>query len=96
MAAPFRTLRSWLALAAGAVLAFWLLFLDDYSVAKRVLWMQERSALERENAALRQEIDTLELCLREGISDALVEEIAREQYGMARPGEQVYRVREPK
>jgi cell division protein FtsB len=97
MASPslFRTLRSWLVLAALAVLAFWLLFFDDYSVVKRVMWMQERNALAQENAALQQQLDTLELRLREGISDALVEEIAREQYGMARPGEQVYRVQEP-
>jgi cell division protein FtsB len=39
---------------------------------------------------LRQQIDALEKKLGEPLPDAVVERIAREEYGMKRPGETVY------
>ena len=89
-----RTLPRWLGLLALAGLVLWLLFFDSHSVVKRVGWHQELAALEAENAALEARIEQLEAQLEEVAADDVVEQIAREQYGMRRPGETVYRVAE--
>lgn len=89
-----RHLTRWLAAAAGLFLVVWLVFLDSHSVAKRIHWHQQEAQLAEENERLRAEIDALEKKLQEPPSDALIEQIAREQYGMRRPGETVYRVEE--
>lgn len=87
-----RHLTRWLAAAAGLFLIVWLLFLDSHSVMKRVRWHQQEAQLTQENERLRAEIDALDAKLEEPPSDALIERIAREQYGMRRPGETVYRI----
>jgi cell division protein FtsB len=46
------------------------------------------SELEAANAAARQEADALR-------TDAVVEQIAREEYGLAKPGEELYHVLPP-
>lgn len=89
--APTR-LRRPVLLAALLVLLAWLLFFDSYSVWKRVGWHREHARLKAENAELKARITELEQMLEDGLSDEVVERIAREQYGMRRPGETVYRV----
>jgi cell division protein FtsB len=78
-----------------AFLALWLLFLDGHSVLKRVQYVNERSALLEEIRELREVNEALEARLDAGLSDELVETVAREQYGMRRAGETVYPVEEP-
>ena len=93
--APRRRLRRPLLLAAAVAAALWFGFFDSHSLLRRVQWEREHARLVAENAALRAEIERLETRLGEGVSDAVIEQIAREQYGMRRPGETVYRVETP-
>ena len=86
-----RLLR-WLALPAGALVLVWLAFFDSHSLSKRVRWHQEHARLVEENERLQEEISAVEARLEAAPSDSLLERIAREQYGMRRPGETVYRV----
>ncbi|GIV61606.1 septum formation initiator family protein [Rhodocaloribacter litoris] len=85
-------LRRRIGLAALSILLAWLLFVDDYSLWKRLGWHREHAALRAENEALQARIDELHQKLEAGLSDEVVERIAREHYGMRRPGETVYRV----
>ena len=72
--------------------ALWFTFFDSYSLVKRVRWHQEYARLSQENEHLRREVDILEERMKNPLPDEVIEKIAREQYGMRRPGETVYRV----
>ena len=72
--------------------ALWFTFFDSYSLVKRVRWHHEYARLTQENEALRHEVERLEARLAKPLPDEVIEKIAREQYGMRRPGETVYRV----
>lgn len=89
---PGRRIQKWLLVASLLVLGVWLAFFDSHSLARRVAWHREASRLAVENEALRTEIEKLEAQLKEAETDEVVEKIAREQYGMRRSGERVYRV----
>lgn len=88
------TLRRKLILVGLLLLAAWITFFDSHSLVKRVRWHHEVNTLTAENKRLRLEADQLTARLREGLSDEVVEQIAREQYGMRRAGETVYRVKQ--
>jgi cell division protein FtsB len=75
-----------------AGLAIWLVFLDGHSLLTRLGYVREHSALSAEIEELRSENEALEERLRAGLTEDVVEEVAREQYGMRRPGETVYPV----
>ncbi len=98
MAAPAKTdrpagrLRRPLIVAALLVVALWFTFFDSHSLARRIAWHQEYARLTEQNEALLRQIEMLEARLAEPISDEVIEQIAREQYGMRRPGETLYRV----
>jgi cell division protein FtsB len=80
-------------LAGIAVVALlWVFFFDSHSLMRRLQWTHEVASLSRENDALREEIADIERRLKRSSDPAVVEKIAREQYGMRRPGETVYRV----
>ena len=83
----------WILAIGAALLLVWITFFDSHSLIKRARWHHEHAVLQEENERLRQEIAMLEARLEEGISDEVIERIAREQYGMRRPGETVYRVK---
>lgn len=90
IAAP--RIRRWLLLLGLAVAGVWFVFFDSYSLLRRVGYYAEARALSDENAQLQAEIDRLQTQLDAGLSDDVVEAVAREQYGMRRPGETVYPV----
>jgi cell division protein FtsB len=80
-------------LALGIVLVlFWVAFLDSHSLYKRWTWQRELSELTEQNEMLLQEIARLRAALEEELTDEEVERLAREQYGMQRPGETVHPV----
>lgn len=70
----------------------WVLFFDSHSLLQRYYWQQELEATKRENATLRKDIERLQTQLDRPLSDSVVERIAREEYGMKRPGEIIYRI----
>ncbi|WP_412063286.1 FtsB family cell division protein [Rubrivirga sp. IMCC45206] len=81
------------ALLVGLVgLALWVAFFDSHSVLRRIGYARELDRLTEENAALEAENATLSDKLEDGLDDATLERVAREEYGMRRPGERVYRV----
>lgn len=80
-------------IAAGLLaLAAWVLFFDSHSVIRRAGYARELSRLTAENARLEAENVVLARQLEQGLNADIVERVAREQYGMRRPGERVYRV----
>lgn len=85
-------LRKRLVLIGLALVALWVFFLDSHSVLKRLQMTYERRVLQAEVETLQAENEELQDRLRTGITDDIVEEVAREQYGMRRPGEVVYPV----
>jgi cell division protein FtsB len=86
------SLIRWMAGGAALLLLVWITFFDSHSLLRRYQWHQELDRLTRENQQLREDIRRLERKLDRPLSDKDVEEIAREQYGMKRPGETVYRL----
>ncbi|BBM70009.1 FtsB family cell division protein [Rhodothermus marinus] len=90
-----RRRRRRLLVGLGLLLLFiWLAFLDSHSLYRRIRWSYEAARLRAQNEALRAQIDSLQQQLEHGVSDEMVERIAREQYGMRHPGETIYRVEE--
>lgn len=88
-----RRLTRRLLVAIATFTLLWLAFFDSHSLVKRFSWHQEHAELHAENEALLAEIERLEREIEKGLSDEVVEQIAREHYGMRRPGEIVYRVK---
>lgn len=74
------------------VAAVWFAFFDSHSLVQRIQYYSEAHTLSTENARLQAENGTLQRALEAGLSDEVVEKVAREQYGMRRAGETVYRV----
>ena len=87
-------LHWWLLGGLVGTLLFWITFFDSHSLLRRYRWSQELESLQQENQALRMEIDNLQEKLEQPLSDKAVERIAREQYGMKRPNETIYRLRQ--
>jgi len=85
-------LPAWILLAALVSLGTWLLFFDSHSLLRRWTWHREHARLEAENQWLEAQILDLGASLEADLTDDVVERIAREEYGMRRPGETVYRV----
>ena len=82
----------------GVPILVWLLlqfiWFDSYSWTRYQEWQKERDELVRENSRLQAEIVELQALLETPPDDGVIEKIAREQYGMRREGETVYRVDE--
>ena len=81
------------ALLLGLVgLGLWVAFLDSHSLLRRAFYARDLAAVEAENETLRRQNEELQAAIDEGLDAETVEKVAREQYGMRRPGETVYRV----
>lgn len=89
-AAP--ALRRRIVLLGLALLAAWVTFFDSHSLVRRAAFLMEQRTLRAENEALRAAIAEREAELAAPLTDTTVEHLAREQHGMRRPGETVYRV----
>ena len=91
---PLRWRKSFLFMVLGGFLFIWFAFIDTYSLWTRIELMQRKQELksktkqlEAETAALKEKIDNLET------DSTLLERIAREEYGMRKEGETVYKIR---
>jgi cell division protein FtsB len=83
--------RRFVLLGAAAIL-IWILLFDSHSIVRRVVWTFEARAVESQNDELRAEIGRLQVDIQDADEEEVVEKVARESYGMRRPGETVYRV----
>ena len=83
-------------LVLGAIgLALWVTFLDSHSLLRRMMYARQLDRIEAENAELQADNERLAAQIEDGLDAETVERVAREQYGMRRPGETVYRVVDP-
>ena len=82
-------LKKWVFIAGAGFALFWFLFLDTHSLLSRIQWHREYVQLEMANEQLREQIADLEARLARPLTDLEIERIAREQYGMTRPGDVV-------
>lgn len=90
---PNKNLRRWIIGGILCAVLVWIAFFDSHSLLRRYQWHQDRDQLATENQQLREEIERLRRQLDRPLTDSLVERIAREEYGMKRPGETVYRLK---
>lgn len=79
---------------AGAIVLLWVLFFDSHSILHRATWTVEAHKLRERNEQLHAEIDSLKTEIEHADDPENVERVARENYGMRRKGETVYRVEE--
>jgi cell division protein FtsB len=94
---PLRWKKSFLAFLLGAFVVIWFSFIDVYSLKTRWDLHQKKSDLKvktdnlaEKSEELKKKIDALEN------DSALLEKIAREEYGMRKPGETVYKIKPEK
>jgi len=87
--------RLWRTAAAVAVLAF---FVEGGEYGTSDLWRQrtERQGLAAEVEMLRDSVTVMQATVKAAQTDTVqLERLAREQWGMVRPGEILYWVRDP-
>jgi cell division protein FtsB len=92
---PLRWKKSFLISIMGLFLVVWFGFLDTYSIYTRFQLERERRDLIRQTELLVEQTAELKLRIQALENNpALLERIAREEYGMRRPGETIYRIRQ--
>lgn len=92
---PLRWRKSFLALVLGGFIFLWFAFIDTYSLWTRYQLTQRKSELIEKTRQLRSETEQLKLKIEKLKSDpSLLERIAREEYGMRKKGETVYKIKE--
>ncbi|MEX2402537.1 MAG: septum formation initiator family protein [Balneolales bacterium] len=92
---PLRWKKTFLVGLLALFLIVWFGFFDTYSLYTRYQLNMEKNELIKNTEELRAESEILEEKIEAIESNPLLlEEIAREEYGMRKPGETVYRVRE--
>lgn len=94
---PLRWKKSFLIFLLSAFVLIWFAFIDTYSLKTRWdLYSQKQELKEK-----TQQLNAGSIELKEKISNLekdseLLEKIAREEYGMRKPGETVYKVKREK
>lgn len=90
---PLRWKRSFLFSVLIGFFLIWFGFVDTYSLLTRIQLSAEKADLEEKIEALKQETSVLETKIAVLKADPdILERIAREQYGMRKDGEKVYRI----
>lgn len=91
---PLRWRKSFLALILGGFVFIWFAFIDTYSLWTRYQLSQRKDDLKHKTEELEAETARLKQQIKDLKSDpALLERIAREEYGMKKEGETVYKVK---
>ncbi|MGM0546749.1 MAG: FtsB family cell division protein [Bacteroidota bacterium] len=92
---PLRWRKSFLVLILGGFMVIWFAFIDTYSVWTRIELSQRKAELKEKKAQLQNETEALKKDIENLETDPfLLERIAREEYGMKKDGETVYKVKE--
>ncbi len=91
---PLYWRRSFLLWLLIGFIVLWFGFLDTYSVWTRYQLEREKKELINETKLLHEKTQELEYEIDQLDNDPqLLERIARERYGMRKPGENVYRIK---
>lgn len=91
---PLRWRKSFLILILGGFLFIWFAFIDTYSLWTRYDLSQRKDELKQKTEQLEAETAKLKQQIEDLKNDpALLERIAREEYGMKKEGETVYKVK---
>ncbi len=91
---PIRWKKSILVLLLSAFVLIWFGFADSYSLFSRFELYSQKKELKQKIELLNASAEELEKKIEHLNKDAqLLEKIAREEYGMRKPGETVYKVR---
>jgi cell division protein FtsB len=92
---PLRWSKSFLMIVLGGFVLIWFTFIDTYSIWTRFELNQrydnlteKTEQLEADTEQLKQKIDNL------SNDPVLLERIAREEYGMKKEGEMIYKIKE--
>lgn len=92
---PLRWRKSFLALILGGFLFIWFAFIDTYSLWTRIQLNYRMDELQAKKEQLQEETQILKEKIEDLKTDpALLERIAREEYGMKKEGETVYKIKE--
>lgn len=91
---PLRWKKSFLISLLGAFVIIWFTFVDVYSVTTRWELHNRKNDLKERTEELAAKSEQLRAKMESLETDpALLEKIAREQYGMRKPGETVYKIK---
>lgn len=91
---PLNWRKSFLLLILGAFVVVWFAFLDTYSLLTRYQLSERKEDLREKTEQLEAETAQLQEKIKDLKSDStLLERIAREEYGMRKEGEVVYKIR---
>ena len=91
---PLRWSKSFLLLVLGAIIFIWFAFIDTYSLWTRYQLNQRYDALKAKTEQLESDTKVLKQKIENLNNDpALLERIAREEYGMKKEGETIYKIK---
>lgn len=91
---PLRWRKSFLVLILGGFVFIWFAFIDTYSLWTRYDLSQRKDNLKQKTEQLKSETAKLKQQIQDLKNDpALLERIAREEYGMKKEGETVYKIK---
>lgn len=92
---PLRWRKSFLALILGGFVFIWFAFIDTYSLWTRIELNYRMNELQSKKEKLQEETHILKEKIDDLKTDpTLLERIAREEYGMKKEGETVYKIKE--
>ncbi|HKK25570.1 MAG TPA: septum formation initiator family protein [Gracilimonas sp.] len=91
---PLRWKKSFLVILLAAFVVAWFTFIDTYSLKTRWDLYTQKEDLKERTEELNNRSEELKVKIERLNEDpALLEKIAREEYGMRKPGETVYKVK---
>ncbi|MFN1835009.1 FtsB family cell division protein [Balneola sp. MJW-20] len=91
---PLRWKKSFLILLLSAFVVIWFTFLDTFSVKTRWDLYSQKEDYKTRTEEMKQDVEELKEKIKRLENDpALLEKIAREDYGMKKEGETVYKIK---
>lgn len=94
---PLRWKKSFLVILLSAFVITWFSFIDTYSLKTRWDLNSQKNDLKTRTSEFNKNSEELKKKIENLDEDsALLEKIAREEYGMRKPGETVYKIKRQK